>query len=133
LSCQLHKRQPLRSFLLSPTLNVTFSVSKYSINGMTNLRETPVISLNWGVVISPLDFRKKNYLHKGDSLATGRVLDYAVETEQTLLEEQSVWTARSATLADPTRLSELAEERGFERPARVIELHPVRMAASARP
>ena len=33
--------------------------------------------------LSPLEFRKRNYLHKGDSLATGRVLDYAVETEQT--------------------------------------------------
>ena len=68
-----------------------------------------------------------------DVLRLRYALAEAVETEQTLLEEQSVWTARSATLADPTRLSELAEERGFERPARVIELHPVRMAASARP
>lgn len=33
--------------------------------------------------MSPLEFRKKNYLHKGDALATGRVLDYAVETERT--------------------------------------------------
>lgn len=33
--------------------------------------------------LSPLELRKKNYLHKGDALATGRVLNYAVETEQT--------------------------------------------------
>ena len=31
----------------------------------------------------PLEIRKKNYLHKGEKLATGRVLEYAVETEQT--------------------------------------------------
>ena len=68
-----------------------------------------------------------------DILRLRYALAEAVESEQTLLEEQSVWTARSATLADPTRLTELAEERGFERPARVIELHPVRMAASLRP
>lgn len=57
----------------------------------------------------------------------------AVGTEQELLEEQSVWTARKATLADPTRLAELAEERGFRRPTEVIELDPVQMAASERP
>ena len=33
--------------------------------------------------LSPLEIRKKNYLHTGDSLATGRVLEHAVETEQT--------------------------------------------------
>ena len=33
--------------------------------------------------LSPLEIRKKNYLKKGDALATGRVLNYAVETQQT--------------------------------------------------
>jgi CO/xanthine dehydrogenase Mo-binding subunit len=33
--------------------------------------------------LSPIGFREKNYLKKGDTLATGRVLDYAVETQQT--------------------------------------------------
>ena len=31
--------------------------------------------------MDPLEFRCKNYLHQGDSLATGRVLENAVETE----------------------------------------------------
>jgi len=57
----------------------------------------------------------------------------AVETEQVLLEEQSVWTARRAALSDPTRLAKLAEERGFVRPTQVIELDPVRIAAGRRP
>ena len=59
----------------------------------------------------------------------------AVETEQALLEEQSVWTARRATLSDPARLTKLAEERGFVRPTQVIDLDldPVRVAASPRP
>jgi len=33
--------------------------------------------------LSALEIRKKNYLHTGDSLATGRVLEHSVETEQT--------------------------------------------------
>jgi CO/xanthine dehydrogenase Mo-binding subunit len=33
--------------------------------------------------MTPLEIRKKNYLHTGDALATGRVLEHAVETEQT--------------------------------------------------
>jgi CO/xanthine dehydrogenase Mo-binding subunit len=33
--------------------------------------------------LSPLAIRKKNYLHTGDALATGRVLEHSVETEQT--------------------------------------------------
>lgn len=32
---------------------------------------------------SPLEFRKKNYLKKGEALATGRILNYAVETQKT--------------------------------------------------
>jgi len=46
------------SFLLSPTLMVTFLASKYSSRGIIYLRDTPVISLNWGVVISSLAIRK---------------------------------------------------------------------------
>lgn len=57
----------------------------------------------------------------------------AVETERALLEEQSVWTARRAELADPARLAKLAEERGFVRPGQVIELDPLRVAARRRP
>ena len=68
-----------------------------------------------------------------DIFRLGYALAEAVGTEQALLEEQSVWTARKATLADPTRLAELAEERGFKRPTEVIELDPVQMAASERP
>ena len=33
--------------------------------------------------MTPLEIRKKNYLHTGDALATGRVLEHSVETEQT--------------------------------------------------
>lgn len=57
----------------------------------------------------------------------------AVATEQALLEEQSVWTARRAALADPARLAKLAAQRGFVRPTQVIELEPQRVAASRRP
>ncbi len=35
-----------RSLRISPTRKVTFWASKYSINGMTYLRDAPVISLN---------------------------------------------------------------------------------------
>ncbi|MDP6395630.1 MAG: xanthine dehydrogenase family protein molybdopterin-binding subunit [Desulfobacterales bacterium] len=33
--------------------------------------------------LSPLEIRKRNYLHTGDAMATGRVLEHRVETEQT--------------------------------------------------
>jgi CO/xanthine dehydrogenase Mo-binding subunit len=33
--------------------------------------------------LTPLEIRKRNYLRKGDPLATGQVLEYGVETEQT--------------------------------------------------
>lgn len=68
-----------------------------------------------------------------DNLRLRYALAEAVATEQSLLEEQSVWTARKASLADPTRLAELAKERGFVRPTEVIELHPVQMTVSVRP
>ncbi len=35
--------------------------------------------------MSPLEIRRKNYLHTGETLATGRVLEHAVETEQTAI------------------------------------------------
>lgn len=35
--------------------------------------------------MDPLELRRKNYLHQGDALATGRVLEHAVETEQTAI------------------------------------------------
>jgi CO/xanthine dehydrogenase Mo-binding subunit len=35
--------------------------------------------------MSPLELRRKNYLHTGDALASGRVLEHAVETENTAL------------------------------------------------
>jgi len=68
-----------------------------------------------------------------DILRLRYALADAVETERELLEEQRVWTAQAATLRDPARLAELARERGFGRPTRVIELGNVRLAASRRP
>lgn len=55
--------------------------------------------------MSPLAIRKKNYLHKGDSIATGRVLDNAVETEATA--EKVV-----AALGEPTRPRHAYEKIG---------------------
>jgi len=55
--------------------------------------------------LSPLEIRKKNYLHKGDALATGRVLDYAVETEQTA--EKAL-----AALGEPSKPSSSTEKIG---------------------
>lgn len=53
----------------------------------------------------------------------------AVATETQLLEERRVETARAATLSDPGRLAELAEERGFARPQRVIDLRDLQIAS----
>ena len=55
--------------------------------------------------LSPLEIRKKNYLHKGDSLATGRVLEHAVETEATA--EKVV-----SALGKPTQPRHAAEKIG---------------------
>jgi len=55
--------------------------------------------------LSPLEIRRRNYLHKGDPLATGRVLDYAVETEQTAVEAMEA-------LGDPSEPSSSAERIG---------------------
>lgn len=35
--------------------------------------------------MDPLEFRRRNYLHQGDALPTGRVLEHAVETEATAI------------------------------------------------
>ncbi len=45
--------------------------------------------------LSPLEIRKKNYLHTGDALATGRVLENSVETEQTAEKAFEALGARS--------------------------------------
>lgn len=68
-----------------------------------------------------------------DILRMRYALAESVETEQQLLESQRVWTARKETLRDPSRLAELAAERGFARPDRLIDLRPVRLAAGPRP
>lgn len=55
--------------------------------------------------MSPLAIRRKNYLHKGDSLVTGRVLENAAETEATA--EKVV-----AALGDPTKPRHAYEKIG---------------------
>lgn len=57
----------------------------------------------------------------------------AIETEQAMLSDQRVATARRESLRDPARLAELARERGFARPTRVIDLRPLRVASGRRP
>lgn len=68
-----------------------------------------------------------------DILRLRYALAEAVESEKTLLENQRVWTAKKESLRDPARLLELARERGFERPTRVIDLAPVQVASGRRP
>jgi CO/xanthine dehydrogenase Mo-binding subunit len=55
--------------------------------------------------MTPLEFRKKNYLHKGGALATGQVLEYAVETEQTAIKAM-------AALGEPSKPSSPWERIG---------------------
>ena len=57
-----------------------------------------------------------------DILRLRYALAESIEAEQVLLEERRVWTARKASLRHPTRLAELADERGFVRPVNVIDL-----------
>lgn len=64
-----------------------------------------------------------------DNLRLRYALADAIETEKTLLEHQRVWTARKESLRDPVRLAELARERGFGRPAAVIDLRPLQVAS----
>jgi len=68
-----------------------------------------------------------------DILRLRYALADAVEAEKTLLGDQRVWTARKESLRDPSRLAELARERGFARPRNVIDLRPLRVASSPRP
>jgi len=64
-----------------------------------------------------------------DILRLRYALAESIETEKTLLEDQRVWTARKARLRDPSRLAELAAERGFARPVNVIDLRPRQTAS----
>ena len=86
---------------------------------------------------SPLAAALVGLLLAGLSLAALRIdilrLRYAmadaIATEKSLLEERRVENARATTLSDPGRLAELAEERGFVRPERVIDLRDLRVAS----
>ena len=64
-----------------------------------------------------------------DILRLRYALADAVADEKQLLEERRVWTAQRASLADPARLAELAEARGFARPTRVIDLRDLQVAS----
>ena len=68
-----------------------------------------------------------------DILRLRYALADAIETEQTMLGDQRVATARRESLRDPTRLAELARERGFARPTQMIDLRPVRVASGLLP
>jgi hypothetical protein len=48
-------------------------------------------------------------------------LSAAMQQERALTQERREWTARVRALRDPSRLAKLARERGFARPARVVE------------
>ncbi|MCJ7595644.1 MAG: molybdopterin-dependent oxidoreductase, partial [Desulfobacterales bacterium] len=91
--------------LLYSTVNATgpYAISHVKVDAVTVLTNNTFASANRGfgspqvcfayesqmdelakrLNLSPLEIRKRNYLHKGDALATGRVLNYAVETEET--------------------------------------------------
>lgn len=68
-----------------------------------------------------------------DILRLRYALADAIESEKTLLESQRVWTARKESLRDPARLAELARQRGFVRPTRIIDLRPLQVASGPRP
>jgi hypothetical protein len=57
----------------------------------------------------------------------------AMQTERELLDQKRLLTARVQRLRDPARLARLAEERGFVRPARVIDVETLDVAAGPRP
>lgn len=57
-----------------------------------------------------------------DILRARYALAEAIREEKALQEDQRRWTAAVETLRDPARLAELARQRGFERPERVVEL-----------
>jgi CO/xanthine dehydrogenase Mo-binding subunit len=55
--------------------------------------------------MSPLEIRRKNYLHTGDALASGRILEHAVETEQTAIKALEA-------LGEPTKPRKPSERIG---------------------
>ena len=67
-----------------------------------------------------------------DILRMRYALADAVQAERTLTLQRSQHTAQVESLRDPARLAELAEERGFGRPQRVLELSP-QTASRRRP
>lgn len=68
-----------------------------------------------------------------DILRLRYALADAIAAETDLQQNQRVWTARKESLRDPARLAELARERGFARPTRVIDLRTLRLASGPRP
>jgi hypothetical protein len=103
------------------------------LSRMTSRRRRPRPKLATGAVAAAL----AGLLLAGLSLAALRIdilrlryaLADAVASEKQLLEERRVWTAQKATLSDPARLAEFAEERGFALPKRVIDLRDVQIAS----
>lgn len=59
-----------------------------------------------------------------DILRMRYALGDAVQEERSLALERGRRTAQVESLRDPTRLAELARQRGFGRPERVLELRP---------
>ena len=57
----------------------------------------------------------------------------AMKTEKQLLEQKRLLTAQSRRLRNPARLARLAAERGFVRPARLIDIDSLDVAAGPRP
>ena len=65
-----------------------------------------------------------------DLIRSSYGLAEALEREKALLEERRVALADMRTLRDPGRLARIAEQRGFVRPARIVDL-PVAPPAPA--
>ena len=68
-----------------------------------------------------------------DILRLRYALADALAQQQVALEEHRGATARLEALRDPARLASLADERGFSRPRRVIELGPAQPAVGSGP
>jgi hypothetical protein len=68
-----------------------------------------------------------------DLIRQGYDLGAAMREERELLERHRVLTARVRRLRDPARLARLANDMGFERPVRVIELGAPDVPAGPRP
>jgi len=56
--------------------------------------------------MAPLAIRRKNYLHTGDALASGRVLEHAVETEQTAVKALEALGPPSRPRSDRQRIGQ---------------------------